>query len=35
VRHTTTHLHLHLQDISKLQCVEDFLEGILGKRKFE
>jgi hypothetical protein len=29
------YLHLHLQDTSKLQCVEDFLEGMLGKRKFE
>jgi hypothetical protein len=29
------HLHLHLQDTSKLQCVEDFLEGMLGKLKFE
>ena len=28
-------LHLHLQDTSKLQCVEDFLEGMLGKLKFE
>jgi hypothetical protein len=27
--------HLHLQDTSKLQCVEDFLEGMLGKLKFE
>jgi hypothetical protein len=26
---------VHLQDTSKLQCVEDFLEGMLGKRKFE
>ena len=28
-------VHLHLQDTSKLQCVEDFLEGMLGKLKFE
>ena len=28
-------LFLHLQDTSKLQCVEDFLEGMLGKLKFE
>jgi hypothetical protein len=28
-------LHLHLQDTSKLQCVEDFLEGMLGKLTFE
>ena len=28
-------LHLHLQDTSKRQCVEDFLEGMLGKQKFE
>jgi hypothetical protein len=27
--------YLHLQNISKLQCVEDFLEGMLGKLKFE
>ena len=27
--------HLHPQDTSKLQCVEDFLEGMLGKLKFE
>ena len=27
--------NLHLQDTSKLQCVEDFLEGMLGKLKFE
>ena len=30
-----TSVHLHLQDTSKLQCVEDFLEGMLEKRKFE
>ena len=28
-------MHLHLQDTSKLQYVEDFLEGMLGKQKFE
>ena len=28
-------VHLHLQDTSKLQYVEDFLEGMLGKHKFE
>ena len=28
-------LYLHLQDTSKLQCVEYFLEGMLEKRKFE
>jgi hypothetical protein len=28
-------IHLHLQDTSKLQCVEDFLEGMPGKLKFE
>jgi hypothetical protein len=28
-------LRVHLQDTSKLQCVEDFLEGMLGKLKFE
>ena len=28
-------LYLHLQDTSKLQCVEDFLEDMLEKRKFE
>jgi len=28
-------IHLHLQDTSKFQCVEDFLEGMLGKLKLE
>ena len=28
-------VHLHLQDTSKLQYVEDFLEGMLGKQNFE
>jgi hypothetical protein len=27
--------HLHLQDTSKLPCVEDFFGGMLGKLKFE
>ena len=29
------YLYLHLQDTSKLQCVEGFLEGTLGNIKFE
>jgi hypothetical protein len=32
---TTKRFVRHLQDTSKLQCVEDFLEGMLGKLKFE